>query len=285
MERLEHITSLGEYIQSLHHVNASIAFVPTMGNLHEGHLSLVQKAKTLADKVVVSIYVNPLQFGKNEDFSQYPRTLDADVNALLEEGVDALFLPSNEMIYPRKPENTTFVEVPGLSNILCGEFRPDHFRGVATVVCKLLNLVRPDFLLLGEKDFQQVMVIRRMVEDLNMSVSIVSGETVREADGLAKSSRNQYLDAVSREKAPLLYQTLQQAVDRFWQGDPLADIEAFAQQYLNNNGFRCQYFEFRDARTLEKPNSLSLLLVLVAAAYLGNTRLIDNIQISRNPEV
>lgn len=280
METFKDIASLRKQVSEWRKQDYKIAFVPTMGNLHEGHISLVQKAKTLADKVVVSVYVNPMQFGVNEDFDAYPRTLEDDSTKLIENGADALFLPSTKMMYPRTPENTTRVEVPGLSTILCGEFRPGHFTGVTTIVCKLLNLVQPHCLLLGEKDYQQVAVLRRMVEDLNTPVEIITGATVRESDGLAKSSRNQYLGLKERETAPILYETLQESIASLKKGGEFTAVEKQAIEKLEKNGFRCDYFQFRDAHSLERPLADSKELVLLAAAYLGRTRLIDNILVT-----
>ena len=197
----------------------TIAFVPTMGNLHAGHLKLVEKAQQVADKVVVSIFVNPLQFGENEDYLIYPKTIDLDCEKLADHVVDLLFVPEVEDIYPSKLSAATFIEVPSLSEILCGVSRPQHFRGVATIVNKLFNIVRPTVALFGKKDFQQFMVIRRMVSDLNMSITIVGVETVREPDGLAMSSRNAYLKPGERELAPLLFNSLSKAMESILSGD------------------------------------------------------------------
>ncbi len=258
-----------------------IAFVPTMGNLHEGHLSLVEKARQVADRVIVSIYVNPLQFGVNEDFDAYPRTLDEDQHRLETQAVDALFLPTTTMIYPRPPEQTTTVDVPELSTILCGTFRPGHFLGVATVVCKLLHLVKPDILVLGAKDYQQVAVIQRMVEDLFFAVKIITGETVREVDGLAKSSRNQYLGIEERQIAPILYKTMRESVAQVNSSEAtLSIIESEAKQALTDAGFNCEYYEFRDAITLSQVQPGDTELILVAAVWLGKTRLIDNVPVT-----
>lgn len=277
---LQNIADLREQVADWRKQGEKIAFVPTMGNLHEGHLSLVREAKSLADKVVVSIYVNPMQFGANEDFDTYPRTIEADSKVLVDVGADALFLPTTKTIYPRSVEKTTQVVVPGISDILCGEFRPGHFAGVATVVCKLLNLVDPDVLVLGAKDYQQVAVIRHMVEDLNFSVDIVAGETVREPDGLAKSSRNQYLSLKERQLAPILHKIMLDSVDYALEGRDLAALETQSIENLEKNGFKCDYFQFRDAYSLERPSAEVKELVLLAAAYLGRTRLIDNIRLT-----
>jgi len=186
----------------------TIAFVPTMGNLHAGHLRLVDKAKQRADKVVVSIFVNPLQFAKNEDYSMYPRTIDQDCEKLADYAVDLLFVPETKNIYPDDLDQTTFIDVPTLSSILCGVSRPKHFRGVATVVNKLFNIVQPNIAVFGKKDFQQLVIIKRMVEDLNMPITVVGEDTVREEDGVAMSSRNVHLNSEERKRASTLYQSL-----------------------------------------------------------------------------
>ena len=280
MRTLLNITPLKNLVAKWRQENKKIAFVPTMGNLHEGHLSLVNKAQSVADKVIVSIYVNPLQFGVNEDFDSYPRTMDVDSSALKSIKTDVLFLPNTEMLYPRSPEKTTRIEVPELSDILCGAHRPGHFIGVTTVVCKLLNLVTPDIMLLGEKDYQQVAVIRQMVEDLNIPVEIATGETVREQDGLAKSSRNQYLSLKERKIAPILYKTLKDAAERALGGEKTAIIERESINTLSHAGLKVDYFEFRQAANLEKPSAKDKSLVILAAAYLGKTRLIDNLALT-----
>ncbi len=277
MQLFQDITTLRQGVEQWRKDANRIAFVPTMGNLHAGHLSLVQQAREQADKVIVSIYVNPTQFGENEDFDAYPRTLDEDLAALRAELVDGVFLPDESMIYPFGTRQSVTVEVPGLSDILCGEFRPGHFKGVSTVVCKLLNLVQPDVLFLGQKDYQQVAVIRRMLGDLFLPVEVMTGETVREVDGLAKSSRNQYLSLEERKIAPMLYETLRESVEKARKGESLSKVEGEARKKLEQYGFQCEYFEFRDADSLNLPAPGSTRLVLLAAAYLGKTRLIDNI--------
>ncbi len=208
MERIESLRDLRERVTAWRSAGARLAFVPTMGNLHAGHLTLVREARALADMVVASIFVNPLQFGAGEDLDAYPRTLEDDRRLLAGEGCDLLFTPRVDEVYPRGQAAQTRVEVPGLSDILCGARRPGHFVGVSTVVCKLFNMVQPNLALFGEKDFQQLLVIRRMVEDLAMPVEIVGVPTVRESDGLAMSSRNGYLTAEERARAPVLYRVL-----------------------------------------------------------------------------
>ncbi len=256
----------------------SIALVPTMGNLHPGHLSLVHKARELGECVVVSVFVNPLQFGPNEDFERYPRTLEADGKLLAEGGADLLFAPAVADVYPGGYPPATTVRVGGtLTSILDGHFRPGHFEGVATVVNILFNLVRPDVAVFGEKDWQQLQVIRRMVADLGMPLRIVGAETLRDADGLALSSRNQYLDAQERALAPRLQQALR-AIAAAIEGGR-RDFEALcAEQWaqLEAAGFKPQYLEVR-APDLAQPAADARSLVLLAAAYLGRTRLIDNL--------
>ncbi|MEJ2393621.1 MAG: pantoate--beta-alanine ligase [Candidatus Thiodiazotropha sp.] len=255
-----------------------IAFVPTMGNLHAGHLDLMAEARRRADRVVASIFVNPMQFGAGEDFDAYPRTLEADKSKLTEAGVDLLFAPTASIIYPKGAEQQTRVEVPGVSDILCGASRPGHFVGVATVVCKLFNMVQPDLAVFGEKDFQQLMVIRRMVADLAIPIEIVGKSTVRESDGLAMSSRNGYLSAEERAKAPQLYRTLQATAAALQDGNrDYNELEAKAEKALQDAGFRPDYYAIRRAEDLEMPQETEENLVILAAAYLGTTRLIDNL--------
>jgi pantoate--beta-alanine ligase len=254
-----------------------IALAPTMGNLHRGHLQLVEVAKTLADCSVASIFVNPMQFGPKEDFNSYPRTLEADSRQLAAVGLDLLFAPPVAEVYPQGLDNTTRVEVPELSHILCGASRPVHFAGVATVVSKLFNMVQPDVALFGEKDWQQLLVIRRLTADLNFPVEVVGVPTVREADGLAMSSRNGYLSAAERTLAPTLYATLQAAAARVQTGDrDYAAIQRDACAALEQAGLRPDYFEIRRADDLAPPDGQDTGLRILAAAWLGKARLIDN---------
>jgi len=260
----------------------NVAFVPTMGNLHAGHISLVKEARKLADRVVVSIFVNPMQFGEGEDFVSYPRTLESDSRMLEAEGTDLLFAPPVEVMYPKPQSEQTRVEVPGLSGLLCGETRPVHFVGVATVVCKLFNMVRPDISVFGKKDYQQLMVIRRMVEDLAMPVKIVGAETMREPDGLAMSSRNGYLTEQERQTAPNLYRTLKGLAARLREGDDdYSGLQAQAARELDQHGLRTDYVAIRRAMDLLEPAAGETDLVILAAAYLGKARLIDNIEVGR----
>lgn len=257
-----------------------IALVPTMGNLHSGHLALVEHARRFAGAVFVSIYVNPLQFSASEDFGSYPRTEAQDFAKLQEAGVDAVLLPSTEEMYRNGYPPATTVQVEGgLTDILCGRFRPGHFAGVATVVNLLLNMVQPEIAVFGDKDYQQLMVIRRMVSDLGLPVEILGVPTVREADGLAKSSRNQYLDAGERRLATRIYATLEAIADGLRAGNrAYAELEAGAMASLRAEGFVPQYIEIRDPE-LRPPTAQSDQLVLLAAALLGRTRLIDNLTV------
>lgn len=259
----------------------NVAFVPTMGNLHAGHLSLVRAARLVADRVVVSIFVNPMQFAVGEDFENYPRTLDSDSAMLESEGTDLLYAPSAEVMYPKPQDQQTRVEVPGLSEVLCGACRPGHFVGVSTVVCKLFNMVQPDVALFGKKDFQQLMVIRRMADDLAMPVRIIGVETMREADGLAMSSRNGYLSEQERAMAPILYRIISGLAQKVREGNrDYAVLQAQAAQELDANGFRTDYVAVRRAEDLVEPTADDKELVVLAAAYLGKARLIDNIEVS-----
>jgi len=255
-----------------------IGFVPTMGNLHAGHIALIKKAGQRADFVVASIFVNPLQFGPNEDLASYPRTLAADQEKLVNAGCHLLFAPSVEEMYPHGQADQTLVRVPGVSEGLCGASRPGHFDGVSTVVTKLFNMVQPDLAVFGQKDFQQLAVIRTMVRDLNMPVQILSEPTVRADDGLALSSRNGYLSADERATAPVLYRTLNQLRDALQGGR--RDLPALIDEGLDalrSAGLRPDYLDIRNAIDLQPVTDASSELVILAAAYLGKTRLIDNL--------
>jgi pantoate--beta-alanine ligase len=255
---------------------ANIAFVPTMGNLHAGHISLVNMARERGDCVVTSIFVNPLQFGPNEDLASYPRTLQRDCELLRETGCDVVFTPNEATLYPQ-PQDVT-VALPEIANQLSGAVRPGHFHGVATVVLKLFNILQPQVAVFGQKDFQQLHIIRHMVQQLALPVEIIAGETVRESDGLAMSSRNSYLKPTERLEAPRLYKTLQQVVQTV-QGGRLdfAAMEAQTTQYLTQLGWQVDYIAVRSARTLQAPLAYDQDLVVLGAARLGKTRLIDNI--------
>ncbi|PXX49150.1 pantoate--beta-alanine ligase [Aquitalea magnusonii] len=258
-----------------------LAFVPTMGNLHEGHLALVEAAHQHADKVVVSIFVNRLQFGQGEDFDAYPRTFESDCAKLEAAGVDALFFPTEQELYPRVKQDFN-VEPPHIQDELCGAFRPGHFRGVATVVSKLFNIVQPDVACFGKKDFQQLHVIKAMVDDLNIPVEVIPVDTGRAADGLALSSRNGYLTAEERAEAPRLYRNLSAMRAALLAGDSdYATLEANASADLQQAGWVVDYVEVRQADTLEVAHAGEKRLVVLAAARLGRTRLIDNVEVSR----
>lgn len=260
-----------------------IAFVPTMGNLHAGHQRLLEEARRQGDAVVVSIYVNPLQFGPNEDFAVYPRTPAEDRVLLAEAGVDLLFAPGEQEMYPRGREHHTTVEVPQLSGILCGAFRPGHFRGVATVVARLFSLVGPDTAIFGKKDYQQLLIIRLMTLDLGLAIKIIGVETVREADGLAVSSRNSYLSAEERSRAPVLYATLRQLAERVQGGESFPAAERQAHDELRAAGFEPDYVSVRRPADLGAPGTGDRSLVAMAAAWLGRTRLIDNLEFASRP--
>ncbi len=257
-----------------------VAFVPTMGNLHEGHLALVREAKKRADNVVVSIFVNRLQFGQGEDFDKYPRTLQQDADKLANEGVAVVFAPDEKELYPNVEQRYN-VEPPHLQNELCGKFRPGHFRGVATVVSKLFNIVEADVACFGKKDYQQLAIIKGFVEDLNFNIEIVPVNTGRAADGLALSSRNQYLSETERAEAPRLYRELQAAAAQLQAGNvAYTQIEQTAIESLNQAGWVVDYVEIRQAESLEVARVGDKHLVVLAAARLGSTRLIDNLEVS-----
>jgi pantoate--beta-alanine ligase len=271
-------------IRSLRQNGQTIAFVPTMGNLHEGHLQLVRKARELCDIVVVSIFVNPLQFGANEDLDTYPRTMAADKEKLFSEGAQILYAPLADEIYPEGMAAQTQVQVPDLADTLCGSIRPGHFNGVTTVVTKLFNIVQPDIAVFGEKDFQQLSIIRKMVTDLCMPIEIVGVATCRDADGLAKSSRNGFLDNEERRIAPVIHQTLMSCREAIACGfDNFLQLESHARMKLLQAGFEPDYFAIRDARTLQAVTEDTEEIAILAAARLGSTRLIDNVRLSLNP--
>ncbi|MBX8486740.1 pantoate--beta-alanine ligase [Pseudomonas cichorii] len=258
-----------------------IALTPTMGNLHSGHAALVTRASQRADFVVATIFVNPLQFGPNEDLASYPRTLDADKEKLLEAGCNLLFTPSVEEMYPHGMADQTLVSVPHLSEGLCGASRPGHFDGVATVVSKLFNMVQPDLAVFGEKDFQQLAVIRALVRDLNMPIQIIGEPTVRAADGLALSSRNGYLSEEQRAKAPALYRVLSTVADGIRSNEAINSLVDIGKKTLEAEGFRIDYLEVRDATSLRPATEEDRDLVILVAAFLGKTRLIDNLHLTK----
>ena len=261
-----------------------IGFVPTMGNLHAGHIALVKKAGQRAEFVVASIFVNPLQFGPNEDLDSYPRTLAADQERLVEAGCHLLFAPSVEEMYPHGQNMQTIVRVPGVSEGLCGGSRPGHFDGVSTVVSKLFNMVLPDLAVFGQKDFQQLAVIRTMVRDLNMPVQIIGEPIVRAEDGLALSSRNGYLSADERATAPVLHRTLQQLANAIRAGErDYSTLLDSGKQTLQAAGLRPDYLEIRNALDLRPVTADSHEIVILAAAFLGKTRLLDNLLVDIAP--
>jgi pantoate--beta-alanine ligase len=275
-------SDLRDQVAAWRRAGERVAFVPTMGNLHAGHGSLVTAARERADRVVVSIFVNPLQFGPNEDFAAYPRTPEEDRKLLQTLQVDMLFTPEVDEIYPRGQQSTARVHVPELEDILCGAFRPGHFMGVATVVTKLLNLVQPDVALFGEKDFQQLMIIQRAAVDLCMPVEIIGVPTSREDDGLARSSRNRYLTAEQRVLAPSIFRALDATRNAIETGESNFEaLERAGMQALHQAGFRPDYFSIRDAETLASPSGLTKNLVVLTAARIGRARLIDNVRATR----
>ncbi|HYW03867.1 MAG TPA: pantoate--beta-alanine ligase [Gammaproteobacteria bacterium] len=284
MRPVEQPGDLRELVGDWRRDGGSLGFVPTMGNLHQGHLDLVERARSLADRVVVSIFVNPTQFGENEDLSTYPRTPEEDRRALSALGVDCLFTPAAAQMYPLGLPARCLVQLPGISDVLCGASRPGHFTGVATVVAKLLNLVAPDVAVFGEKDFQQLIVIRRMVAELFLPVRIEGVPTRREPDGLAMSSRNRYLDAGERERAPALYRTLAALRDAVGGGRrDYAALEREGAGRLERAGFRVDYLAVRRAADLAPPEAGDSQLVILGAAWMGPARLIDNVRVCAAP--
>ena len=280
MQSITEIKSLRSQIKAWRQAGLSVAFVPTMGNLHRGHFSLVEKAKNVADKVVVSIFVNPMQFGANEDLDNYPRTLSEDKQGLAELGTDIVFTPSVDTIYPNGLGEQSFVDVPGVSLGYCGGSRPGHFKGVATVVTKLFNLVQPDYACFGEKDFQQLQVIKTMARDLSMPVEIIGVTTMREVSGLAMSSRNGYLSAEQKTTATALFKALGQCAEQLKQGNKdFTSLKTHAKQSLEQAGLKPDYFEIAQRDTLKTATLDDNHFVILAAAFLGSVRLIDNMQV------
>lgn len=279
MQVVDSLVGLRTRVKNWRQQNEVVAFVPTMGNLHDGHLSLVQKARELADRIVVSIFVNPLQFNDKNDLTTYPRTLSEDINLLSEMDCDLVFTPSDAVMYPQGMAQQTRIHVPGMDDKLCGLGRPGHFDGVATVVAKFLNMVQPDIAVFGEKDYQQLMLIKKLTQDLNLSVDIVGAATCRDSKGLALSSRNNLLTAEQRKRAPELHQQLLMVKNAL--NDGAMDLDAVisdAQTRLKQAGFEPEYLEVRRALDLE-PAQLGqdTALRILVAARLGNVRLIDNI--------
>ncbi|HAZ7421338.1 pantoate--beta-alanine ligase [Escherichia coli] len=274
---IETLPLLRQQIRRLRMEGKRVALVPTMGNLHDGHMKLVDEAKARADVVVVSIFVNPMQFDRPEDLARYPRTLQEDCEKLNKRKVDLVFAPSVKEIYPNGTETHTYVDVPGLSTMLEGASRPGHFRGVSTIVSKLFNLAQPDIACFGEKDFQQLALIRKMVADMGFDIEIVGVPIMRAKDGLALSSRNGYLTAEQRKIAPGLYKVLSSIADKLQAGErDLDEIITIAGQELNEKGFRADDIQIRDADTLLEVSETSKRAVILVAAWLGDARLIDN---------
>ncbi len=282
METVTTIAAVRERVRAWRRDGHRVAFVPTMGNLHPGHVSLIELARQLGDRFVASIFVNPMQFGPNEDFAHYPRTPRDDERMLEAAGCSLMFMPDVNEMYPSGAGRATRVEVPSLSRILEGEFRPGHFEGVSTVVAKLFHIVEPQIAVFGEKDFQQLAVIRRMVAELCMPVEVVGAPTVRDSDGLAMSSRNQYLTAEERARAPVIYATLSAAAHRLNAGDSdFTGIERAGFRALEEAGMRPDYFAVRQAVDLSAAAVAARDLVVLAAARMSKARLIDNVRATR----
>lgn len=277
MQTFAEIAALREQIKQFKRDGRTVAFVPTMGNLHEGHLTLVKKARELTDIVVVSIFVNPMQFDRTDDLNNYPRTLEADLSKLTAEGVELVFTPTPEVMYPDGLDKQTFVEVPGISHMLEGASRPGHFRGVSTIVAKLFNIVQPNFACFGEKDFQQLAVIRQMTTDLALDIEVVGVATVREMDGLAMSSRNSNLTIDERQRAPVLARTMRWISSAIRGGrDDYASVVEDATDQLRAADLQPDEIFICDAKTLQAITSETTQAVILMSAFLGKTRLIDN---------
>ncbi|HBC57330.1 MAG TPA: pantoate--beta-alanine ligase [Gammaproteobacteria bacterium] len=276
---------LRETVQAWRNAQLKIGFVPTMGNLHAGHLALVKEAQQHCDKVIVSIFVNPTQFGPSEDFDRYPRTEQQDCQLLKACHTDLVYLPTELELYPTGRTTKTQI-LPAYADILCGIHRPGHFSGVAQVVIKLFNLVQPDVAVFGQKDYQQLTMLRQMTQELNFPIEIIAAPTVREEDGLALSSRNQYLTKQQREVAPCLYQTLTDVRDRLLSAKlNFATVIEEASNLLEEKGFKVEYLELRDSTDLSIVSSAQKEVTLLVAAYLGKTRLIDNLSFTLNNEI
>jgi len=278
MQSFSTIGQMREQVGQWRRDGLRIGFVPTMGNLHAGHFALVELAREHSDKVIASIFVNPTQFGPNEDYGRYPRTPDTDIAGLAGKGCDALFLPSVDEMYPFGTIGCVQMHVPGITDILCGAHRPGHFNGVAQVVSRLFNMVQPDVAVFGRKDYQQLQVIRYMTEEMSFPVRIVAAPTLREPDGLAMSSRNQYLQGDERQVATTVYRTLRAMRDAAAAGKPLRDIEDDASQALHSAGFTVDYAEIRRSDLTRPKLPGESGLVALIAARLGRTRLIDNLE-------
>jgi len=279
MKIFEKKKDLELFLDALREKGNGIAFVPTMGGLHDGHLSLVDRAKELAQIVVVSIFVNPTQFARGEDFDDYPNTFEADKLLLESKNVDALFLPSKEEIYPYGTESD--YQVGAIGQILCGAFRPTHFDGVAQVVKRFFEIVKPNFAVFGEKDYQQLQIIKSLVKDLNLSINIQSMPTQREQDGLAMSTRNQYLSDNNREIAPLFYSALRVAKNEILEGKTISETIKDTKNKLSKS-FEVEYLEVLDANNLTQIETKTSEIIIISAIRFGGTRLIDNLKFRRN---
>ena len=285
MEIAESIQTLRAVRKRWREEKYTVGFVPTMGNLHDGHLSLLQKSRELTDKTVCSIFINPLQFDKAKDLERYPKTMDDDIAGLQDHGADLLFVPTTEMIYPHGDAKPTTISVPGIAELLEGKHRKGHFTGVATVVCKLFNLVEPDVAVFGEKDFQQLILIRQMVADLNFPIEIIGAPTIRSPEGLALSSRNGYLTAKQRDQASEIYRSLKECVESLRAGErDFAKLESHAMERLSTAGFSPEYFTIRNVVNLQPASETddAEALIVLTAAGLGKARLIDNMQVADN---
>lgn len=280
MDQASSFVELRQYAQHWKDHHESIAFIPTMGNLHDGHISLIEKGQSLCDRTICSIFVNPMQFGANEDFNHYPRTLDQDIQYLKDIGCDLVYLPTASELYPEGLEHITHIQVTDLTDRWEATHRPGHFTGVATIVLKLFNIVKPNVSVFGKKDFQQYRVIQKMVSDLNLDVEIIGAETTRESSGLATSSRNQYLSSEQKQQAALIYQTLKATAERIQAGErDYASIQTDVIERLNHAGFITDYFCICNSITLEPAKPVDKKLVLLVTAAMGQTRLLDNIEV------
>lgn len=278
MQQVTRIKEVREQLATVRQEGKAIALVPTMGNLHDGHLSLIKQVQERADYIVVTIFVNPTQFVEGEDFESYPRTLDSDLSQLKNMNVDLVFIPDKDEIYPAKNDTQAEVTVPELDSIYCGEYRPGHFKGVATIVTKLFNIVQPDIAIFGRKDYQQLLVIRSLVKSLNLPIEIIAAETMRDEDGLAMSSRNQYLTEKERKTAALLHEKLENIAEKMGKGNKNYEkLEKEAVSDLKTAGFRPEYLKVCDSESLLAPKEGKL--VIIAAAWLGKARLIDNVAV------
>lgn len=279
MKTTNEINEVRQQVKAWRQQGLTVAFVPTMGNLHAGHIALITEAQRHADKIVASIFVNPMQFGASEDIDSYPRTMSADQDKLSAAGTDLLFTPTSATIYPKGVERQSYIDVPNVSEGYCGESRPGHFRGVATVVCKLFNIVQPDVACFGLKDYQQVQVIQTMVADLSMPITIIPVDTVRETSGLALSSRNGYLSDEEKKIAPALSQNIHWLAEQIQQNTDFIGLAKKAASYIDNAGLKTDYIHICQAQTLQPASEDDTELVILAAAHCGKARLIDNLKV------